>query len=146
MLSPFLFSLYVGELVNMFEENDCKGVYINESTPNISCLLFADDLVTCADTVGRLQHMIDVVALFCKKWDLEVNLSKTKVMVFRKGGPLRINEKWWFGMNTVPRYLKQFTTSMGVPPNHHFSFILKGPPFRKTMTLVLLKLTSRPHC
>lgn len=96
MLSPFLFSLYVGELVNMFEENQCEGVYINESTPNISCLLFADDLVTCADTVGRLQHMIDVVVLFCKKWGLEVNLDKTKVMVFRNGGPLRENEKWWF--------------------------------------------------
>lgn len=31
MLSPFLFSLYVGELVTMFEENDCKWVFVNES-------------------------------------------------------------------------------------------------------------------
>ena len=96
MLSPFLFSLYVGELVTMFEEAGCMGVHVNESAPNIVSLLFADDLITGADTVGRLQQMINVIDLFCQKWGLTVNLLKTKVMVFRNGGPLRSNEKWYF--------------------------------------------------
>lgn len=96
MLSPFFFSLYVGELVTMFEEEECKGIFVSESAPNIACLLFADDLVACADTVGRLQHMINVIHRFCCKWGLTVNLIKTKVMVFRNGGPLRRNEKWYF--------------------------------------------------
>lgn len=40
--------------------------------------------------------MINVISMFCKKWGLEVNLDKSKVMVFRNGGPLRQNEKWYF--------------------------------------------------
>ncbi len=95
MLSPCLFSLYVGELVTMLDEADCMGVYLNEEI-NIASLLFADDVAAGADTVGRLQKEIDVIANFCHKWGLQANLSKTKVMVFRNGGPLRQNEKWFY--------------------------------------------------
>ena len=100
MLSPFLFSLYVGEIVTMLEEADCKGVFINDDIPNLTSLLFADDLAVCADTVGRLQKMIDVIAKLCDRWGLSVNMNKSKVMVFRNGGPLRLNEKWFF--NGIP--------------------------------------------
>ena len=96
MLSPCLFSLYVGELITMLDESRCRGTYVNDDAENIIALLFADDIVAGADTVGRLQHIINVIANFCKKWGLIVNLSKTKVMVFRGGGPLRQNEKWYF--------------------------------------------------
>ena len=96
MLSPFLFSLYVAEIVTMLEEADCKGVFLNEEIPNVTSLLFADDLALCADTVGRLQKMINVIAEFCERWGMSVNLAKTSVMVFRNGGPLRLNEKWFF--------------------------------------------------
>ncbi len=96
MLSPFFFTLYVGELVTMFEDAECQGVFIDENVPNLMGLLFADDVVAGADTVGRLQKMIDVISSFCSKWGLIVNLLKTKVMVFRNGGPLRANEKWYF--------------------------------------------------
>jgi hypothetical protein len=101
MLSPFLFSIYVGELVTMLDEADCRGVYLNEEVDNIVALLFADDVVAGADSVGRLQRMIDVIATFCDKWGLVVNLSKTKVMVFRNGGPLRHNERWFLNGNIL---------------------------------------------
>ena len=95
LLSPLLFSLYVAEIVTMLEEADCKGLFLNADVPNITSLLFADDLVIFADTVGRLQKMIDVISKFCDRWGLSVNLDKTSVMVFRNGGPLRHNEKWF---------------------------------------------------
>ena len=118
MLSPFLFSLYVGELVQMFEDAQCEGVYIDENVPNITNLLFADDLAAGADTVGRLQKMIDVISAFCSKWGLAVNLAKTKVVVFRNGGPLRQNEKWFFNgekleVVSIYKYLgAMFTTKL----------------------------------
>jgi hypothetical protein len=96
MLSPFLFSLYVGELVTMFEEAGCQGTFIDETVPNIAALLFADDVIAGADSVGRLQSMINVISAFCDRWGLIVNLAKTKVMVFRNGGPLRANERWFY--------------------------------------------------
>lgn len=106
MLSPYLFSLYVGELITMIEEADCRGTFINEDV-EIASLLFADDLTSGADTVGRLQTIIDVIAAFCLKWGLVVNLLKTKLMVFRGGGPLRQNEKWFYNgtkLETVSCY------------------------------------------
>lgn len=55
----------------MLDEADCRGVFINEEVDNIAALLFADDLVAEADTVGRLQKMINVIADFCDKWGLQ---------------------------------------------------------------------------
>lgn len=95
MLSPFLFSLYVAEIVSMLEDADCNGVFVNEDIPNLTSLLFADDLVLCAGSVGRLQKMIDIVDKFCDRWGLSINLSKTSVIVFRNGGPLRNIDKWF---------------------------------------------------
>lgn len=51
--------------------------------------------------------MIDVLQEFCNKWGLSVNVNKTKVMVFKKGGKLRNGEKWhMYGrpLETVPLY------------------------------------------
>lgn len=95
MLSPLLFSVYVGEIVDMINQAKCQGVYVNENAPNLASLLFADDLAGVADSVGRLQKIIDVISNFCKKWGLKINLDKTKIMVFRNGGPLRQNKKWF---------------------------------------------------
>ena len=34
--------------------------------------------------------------MFCTKWNLNVNIDKTKIVVFRKGGILNRNEKWTY--------------------------------------------------
>ena len=74
---------------------NCAGIYVNENSPNIMMLLFADDMVNLGDTVGNLQKLIDKLSEYCKKWAMKVNIDKTKVMVFRNGGALRKNEKWY---------------------------------------------------
>ena len=93
LLSPFLFIFYLYILVEMLKH--VVGVYINEHFNNIVSLLFADDLVLCADTVGHLQMQLNVLEKFCFNWGLKVNLTKTNIMVFRNGGPLRQNEKYF---------------------------------------------------
>ena len=96
MLSPFLFILYIGELTDMLDELGCHGIYVNEDAKNIMILLYADDMALIADTVGRLQRMIDVLESYCCKWNMLVNLIKTKIMVFRRKGVLRKNEQWFY--------------------------------------------------
>ena len=46
-----------------------------------SSLLFADDIVL-AESAEDLQKLIDVVADFCGKWRMHLNVTKTKVVVF----------------------------------------------------------------
>ena len=86
MLSPFIFSMYIQELVDMMKCYDCKGTYVNENAQNIMILLYADDIAEGATTVKHLQDMIDVLELYCSKWGLTVNQSKTKIVIFKNGG------------------------------------------------------------
>ena len=50
--------------------------------------MFADDAVIFSETVEGLQTSIDNLRQYCDKWNLTVNISKTKIVVFRKGGPV----------------------------------------------------------
>ena len=96
MPSPFLFTLFLNEYISMIINSNCQGVYIDEVVPNLMVLLYADDLVQCADLPGRLQSQLNVLADFCEKWGMKVNFDKTNVMVFRNGGIIKRNELWYF--------------------------------------------------
>ena len=61
-------------------------------TQNVNVLLLADDLVLFGDNIGHLQKLCNI-SVFCEKWGLSVNMSKTKFMVFRNGGIIQRNEK-----------------------------------------------------
>ena len=51
-------------------------------------LIYADNIVVFANTSDELQRGLDLlhVADYCKRWKLTINVSKTKVLVFRKSG------------------------------------------------------------
>ena len=57
-------------------------------------LLFADDMVIFAKTSEELQDHLNNILSFCNASGLHVNTNKTKVMVFRKRGGVKLNEMW----------------------------------------------------
>ena len=83
MLSPFLFSFYIGELVQMLKDSGCEGTFVNE---DIKILLYADNIATGGDSVGILQRIINEIERFCDLWGLLLNMTKSKLVVFRRGG------------------------------------------------------------
>ena len=97
MLSPFLFNMYLDEFCEYLKKENMGGIYLNENVPEVNVLMYADDLVICADTVIKLQRQINILHRYCLDWGMTVNLSKTKVVVFRRGGVLRNHEKWFLG-------------------------------------------------
>ena len=101
MLSPFCFIFYLNEYINMCIANECKGIYVNNKYMNVNMLLYADDIVLIGDTVGSVQKLLDVLAEFCDKWGLQVNMLKTKVLVYRNGGIIKNNEKFFFGKTAI---------------------------------------------
>ena len=107
MVSPLLFSLFINEYCNMLHGSNCQGIYVNGNFSNLMTLLFADDMVNCADTVGRLQQQINLLQNFCERYGFKINTDKTKIMVFRKGGPLRKVERWYLNgkqLKVAPHY------------------------------------------
>ena len=85
----------------MVNSRHCKGIYLNEYYPDVTMLLYADDLVVLGDHVGRVQILLDILSEFCLKWGLQVNLDKTKVMVYRNGGIVKNTEIFYFNGHKI---------------------------------------------
>ena len=45
--------------------------------------MFADDAVILSDSIEGLQSSLNYLEMFCIKWNLTVNIDKTKIVVFR---------------------------------------------------------------
>ena len=81
ILSPTLFAMFIDDLVT---ELKVKQLGVNCQTCMLSCLLYADDIVLLAPSAKNLQGLINVVAEWCMKWNMHLNLEKTNVVHFRK--------------------------------------------------------------
>ena len=51
--------------------------------------------------VSELQKKINILEKFCDKWGMEVNLTKTQVIMFRNGGKTSRSERFTYKSNTV---------------------------------------------
>ena len=97
VLSPTLFSLFVNQLANQVNENGVHGVQLLPTLVELFILLFADDIVLISTTPGGLQVQLNTLKECCDSMKLTINLDKTKIIVFRKGGYLGKREKWFLG-------------------------------------------------
>ena len=93
VLSPILFDVFIDQLAR-----DVKalglGVEMEDGGENLSLLMYADDIVLVAESEEDLQLMMNAVARYCTHWRLQVNLGKTKTMVFGERGVGKCNIMW----------------------------------------------------
>ena len=85
-LSPFLYSIYLNDLEAEMEIKGLEGIDIGML--KLFILLYADDIILFGNSATELQNAIVSLEDYCQKWKLTVNTSKTKVLIFRKGGIL----------------------------------------------------------
>ena len=91
-LSPLLFAIYLNDF-NTFLSEKYKGLpKVTDSITQelqiylkIFCLLYADDTLVLAENQFELQKALNTLHAYCKKWALNVNVDKTKVMIFAPG-------------------------------------------------------------
>lgn len=107
LASPILFCFFIDELERCLSENDIKGIQLHPDTFQVFLLMFADDIALMSDTVKGLQSQLNVLSEFCNKYMLSVNVTKTKIVVFKKGGVLARNEKWTY-KNTYLEVVSSF--------------------------------------
>ncbi|XP_043475764.1 uncharacterized protein LOC122507221 [Leptopilina heterotoma] len=91
-LSPTLFNIFIEDMDEIWEIKKEGGTVIGKV--KIYSLKFADDLVLLADFPEGLRQMLKSLEGYVTKNGLEVNIKKSKVIVFRKGGKLKKGEKW----------------------------------------------------
>ena len=90
-LSPILFIFYLNDLESFLFSRQAQGININVYTNDtfvyfkLLILLYADDTVIFSDNIESLQHALNVFEDYCKTWKLQVNVSKTKIVIFGCG-------------------------------------------------------------
>ena len=80
--SPLLFGLYIDELEALLRaDSDCIDAPRLLDTL-VAILLFADDIALMSYSPAGLQHQLSILAKFCADRGLNVNVNKTKIVVF----------------------------------------------------------------
>jgi len=84
-LSPNLFKLFINDLPLIFD-NTCDPVKLHKTSLN--CLMYADDVILLSETAIGLQNSLSLLHDYCMEWELEINIKKTKTLIFNKNGRL----------------------------------------------------------
>ena len=131
MLSPRLFTIFISEVSRVINSTCSSGIQFLSNLAIIHHLFFADDIILVSDTAQGLQQKLNILEQQSKRLGVKVNLDKTKIIVFRKGGFLSKYERWFYGghpIEVVNKYVYlgfEFTTRMSIKSSLS-SFIIKA--------------------
>ena len=98
VLSPFLFAMYIGGVVNRLKE---QGLGIRIGGEVIPILVFADDMVLCAENEEEMKKMMGIIHKELAELGLEVNEKKS--LIIRLGEKAKKGTVW--ELRTVRRKL-----------------------------------------
>ncbi|ODM90157.1 RNA-directed DNA polymerase from mobile element jockey [Orchesella cincta] len=103
-ISPLLFSLFISDIEERFEEWNIPGIRIGPK--EIHTLLFADDTIVLSHSSTTIQQKIDKLSDYFMELGLNVNTSKTKVMIFRRRQRIKSQKFYYRGeeLEIVDRY------------------------------------------
>ena len=107
ILSPLLFSLYINDLSELIG----GGVSLGDMC--INALLYADDIVLIAERPRQLQLMINRLSVYCSERQLTVNMSKSQIMIMKRGGGVRRSDEFWT-YNNIPIEITNSYKYLGV--------------------------------
>ncbi|XP_063418062.1 uncharacterized protein LOC134700624 [Mytilus trossulus] len=82
----------------------CEPVRVGDLSVN--CLLYADDIVLLSESKTGLQASLNTLSTYCSNWKLQVNVQKSKVLVFNSNGKTYLNEFFYNDnvIQTVSKY------------------------------------------
>jgi hypothetical protein len=95
ILIPNLFKIFIYDLPTNFKETPNPAIINNRK---IDCVLYADDVIIMSTSQDGLQCKLNMLQALCDDWGIDVNLSKTKAMIFHKTGKY-LKEHFFLGAN-----------------------------------------------
>ena len=95
-LSPLLFAMFLNDFESSLRSKYDGLTTINELSRvldpedieyflNMYILLYADDALAMAESPEQLQLALTEVGIYCTKWGLSINQTKTEVVIFSAG-------------------------------------------------------------
>jgi hypothetical protein len=100
-LSPLLFTIYVADVDEMLKKAQAGGVVVGRE--KVWSLAFADDMVIVAKSEREMKEMMRNLEKYVRKKKLEVNVEKTKMMVFNKRKRKNEESEWKWEESKIER-------------------------------------------
>ena len=97
-LSPHLYTLYTADMPAIVKGGD----------DYLQCLVYADDLAICSNNLCAIQQSIDRLYKYYSDNYLGINIGKTKIMKFRRGGHLAKSDVITCNSNPI-EFVSKFT-------------------------------------
>ena len=125
-LSPVLFAIYLNDF-NAFTSQNSDGLCDLSTTCQkdldvylqLYVLLYADDTIILAETAADLQRALHGLHEYCQKWDLTINITKTKIVIFSRG---KVRNYPCFKMGNDEIEVNDEYVYLGVTFNYNGSF------------------------
>ena len=96
--SPHLYTLYTADMPAIVKGGD----------DYLQCLVYADDLAIGSNNLCTIQQSIDRLYKYCSDNYLGINIGKTKIMTFRRGGHLAKSDVITCNSNPI-EFVSKFT-------------------------------------
>ena len=85
VLSPLLFNIFLSDLPELLTSPECRPVRLANSEC-LGGLFWADDVIMLSESDEGLSEMLTKLGNYSRQNYIEINISKTKAMVFNKSG------------------------------------------------------------
>ena len=93
--------MFINELAVEIITRGRHGTTFTPDATELFILLLADDIVLLSETVVGLQNQLNNLRSSAETLQLKVNMSKSNIIVFRKGGYLAAKERWIYNGSTL---------------------------------------------
>ena len=94
-LSPTLFNIFFDDVEEIFDTS-CDPVILTDEL-SVNHLLYADDMAILSLFSDGLQNSLDKLKVYRDEWHLELNTTKTRIIVFNTTG--RLLKEYRFSYN-----------------------------------------------
>ena len=122
-LSPTLFAIFINDLAEEIKDSGI-GLTLDPNT-FMNILLYADDIVLLAEDEEDLQALLTLVEIWCQKWRLEVNLTKTNILHVRKKRKSQSQYMFLFDKRPVPYCTFYKYLGCSINENLDYNFTVK---------------------
>lgn len=132
-LSPTLFSLFLSDLEDCFRSEGARGISVNHET-DILLLAYADDIVIFSHSPVDMNKQLNILKSYCDDNLLNINTSKTQVVIFGKNGRRPKNiPTFRYGQDQID--LVRRYTYLGIPFESSGTFLQATKSFTQAATL-----------
>ena len=85
ILSSLLFNIYIDDIKQIFDPSCDPVNFLNNP---LSHLLYADDMIMMSISQTGLNNCLKKLETYCDTWHLEVNITKTEIVIFNSSGKI----------------------------------------------------------